>query len=587
MKSQAQSNTSTNNNDNNINSIMTEQDGNILKSALAFVVVRRRLNAKKEGLSISSSLPFTLQLSATSENGRTRSNCVCDNDDDLEKENMIDQDSNNDNHNNDVNEQVILPFLDGINFMSKTKNNKQSTTSHDVATVITSDNNDCSQQRQCPSKISLSTATVEEKNHLIGMLRVARSTAVSLYSKYVYQTLSIDTPKKTSNHKSNHLPHMNTKKSLVYDFQTASLSKIYCRNKVAQSSYNVLDGILLHVTSTLRTMKAQSKRLNTNHEDDNGNDSILYSFMIQNLLGLIVSIDDNHPTINNTPSSNRVGKFYNQNFTKEQTRAFIPSSSTSSTVTVIQSILAICTILHRIVLFDVSLSSEVIEGLCGILRCLYYNHCYCEKRIMKVLLAGYHKNKNESINFDNSDRNGSDRQDSRNRHGSFMKRKYSTTPTNKVGKNDMDTTSKVDEEKNFHKVQIEDVLAVNCLILLEQVIGMSLTLPNATATSSARTAIGSFVPNSRVMQNEIVENILSILHLRLGPDLMIPVPTNDMANMYIVHERRKNNSYRKGDGTGKDTQVKMLRGLNVGAKMMVRLYIYDIVQKLSYHGNST
>lgn len=151
--------------------------------------------------------------------------------------------------------------------------------------------------------------------------------------------------------------------------------------------------------------------------------------------------------------------------------------------------------------------------------------------------------------------------------------------------NDVENLSWQKSDDKFDTVQVEDVLAVNCLVLLEQVIGMSLSLSSRNNTGTKR-----FTSQSK--QNEIIGNVLSVLNSHLGPDLMVPVSTNDMACLFITHERQKRNyhrAYKLQDGGGdisdeKDVgSIHMKNGLNVGAKMMIQLYIYDIVQKLSYH----
>ena len=671
----------------------TEQDENILKSALAFVVLRRRLKARKSGLSFGSPLPFTQQ------SNRQQNESYNDNDNDNDNGNY-DGDRNddyeiNEGENENVNVDIragqsgsltllstshdedddvdrdndreeILPFLNGIDidgFQNKTNGSENGET--------LSSSSNLSKLSQTPSSLT------SPMTHISSMLRVAKSTSLSLYSSgfldatdnandnYYNQncthcatndTGKVDKEKSKQNQKSSisgtrhdkiqHCESSSTQSSplsmknqfsLVYDFKTACMSKVVVtkskkkqanhqqsssfnsssvsasssssipnnaeRKKstnicAAQSSYAVLDGILLHITSQLRAMKQHHyHQQHQQHDSENGDNlektilnNTLYSFIIQNLLEPITVVRNKSHGFDNQDNQHH-NCFQNH---KHHSNNNAPRNNNAQRI---QSILSICTILHRLVLFDTSLSLDIISILCDVLKCLYHGRCH-ERYIVDVLLTGY-KNCNDNVGSDSVDDDGNSTDERNVEATTFMRSRrngfsyYNHNNSERINQkrgfidndNEAESLSQQKSSDKFHSVQIEDVLAVNCLVLLEQVIGMSLSLGTCNNMTTKRIA-------SQSKQNEIIGEVLSTLNSHLGPDLMIPVPTNDMACLFVTHERQKRNyqiAYNlQGGGMdrsdGNDVGVIYIQsGLNVGAKMMIRLYIYDIIKKLSCH----
>jgi hypothetical protein len=664
---------------------MTTDDESILKSALAFVVLKRRLKAKQQGLSsstLSSSLPYLTSTSSQSlsksqeleeDKGHTSGNVSgksshCGS---TKTKITIDPYPNNNEQiiEKDSEEHEVLPFLNGK-------------LSHNGRTNRSNNNNSTSCQK-----------------HLETMLQVAKSTSLSLYSSKMKQYFCSSNDDRPDSNQSNnndddqhhhrqqqqeqqeqhdqqlqqHHPSLSKsssftssksttatniitssssstttsattttssslslfdpsqKYSIIYDYKTASNKKIIpsTHNHSSSSSpsyyhtYAVLDGILLHITCTLRTASnTTSKRFspnynrmqtslstsvtscqNSNHHDHHhiGNEnhppsfSILLTFMIQNLLQPLVSITSIYESRISSSSSSKTTLMMNQ---KQY---------------YIQNILSTCTILHRLVLFDTSLSFYCIIGICKILKLLYYNGGCGGVTYLggSNMTHGSTSSENggDYIQVDGDDCDGEGESAVVEGEGEYADiinvlldgyTKQQANGNNEEN-NPIEDINIDSVEQKCHSIQVQDVATVNILILLEQIIGMSiLLLTDHSSSNSSSTRPTSTTPATTQSKDGWIGDILSILSVHLGPELMIPVSTNDMARLYVIHERQShdrhnnykmkwNGNHQRGSGGGDDhdkQEIELCYGLNVGAKMMLRLYIYDIVQKLSFHNNA-
>ncbi len=628
---------------------MTKDDESILKSALAFVVLKRRLKAKQQGLSSSSltspsssSLPYFTSTSSSQSLSKELKEQTGQDDGGKGEESRNGSHCLNDDGNtktvfdpneqlcvvHDSEEQEILPFLNG-----RLNNNGRR-------------NRSKSNRISCPK-------------HLETMLQVAKSTTLSLYSSKInkyfrsnnddrvdhnqndnhqqqeqhsQQPPSLSTTSSESTTATNIITSSSSSSSstttttsssttttsldpsknysLIYDYKTASIQKIISSNYNHFSlssyyhTYAVLDGILLHIASTFRsTSNTTSSTISsirtlstfstttTSYENKNeyfenhpSSYAIIFTFMIQNLLQPLVSITNS----TSTTSTN------NSSMINQQQQH-------------IQNILSTCTILHRLVIFDTSLSFCCIIGICKILKFLYYNGGCGDCGEGTGMGTNHDSNSSENGDYCvNDDDDGIDcvvdgvKEEGQDEYSDIVN--VLLDGYNKQERNDNDGGSPIhdinDNVEKCQSIQVQDVLTVNLIILLEQIIGMSILL--LTDHNTARTT--SATPNTNGQSKAgWIGDILSILNMHLGPELMIPVSTNDMARLYVSHECQsdvKNHYYKRswnGDHRNGDDdhdvdkqkyKIVLHYGLNVGAKMMLRLFIYDIVQKLSFHNNA-
>jgi hypothetical protein len=601
----------------------SQQDEHIIKSALAFVVLRRRLKAKQNGSSISSSLPF--ESSAGRASALLRKN---DKDDDS-------VDDSNDSNDGEQ-EKEVLPFLNTIRAFSKTNTTTTATSTVSIGgSSNRTDGKDSSSSFLSRSLASSSSSVSTNITHLSSMFQIATNTASSLYAnvhtKLLIPPVAVGAVASTSSgstrrykkDKLNHddgddnktvIPTATAQSSkfanfsFIYDFNTASIPKIttssttsskatattnkrhpkYNDIKKCVSQYAVLDGLLHHITSQLRLMKQQQQqhiRMNTHTKSSFKSSSsaaaaptsskkLLYTFIIQQFLYPIATV------IKSSSNKNNI-----DNYLQNHTIAL-------NHIQYIQNVLSTCSILHRLVLFDSSLSLEIIQTLCQILRCLYYNFCnddYDGGNNMVDILLQLQKAKRTTTKDDTAT-NPTTASTSRKKFKHSKKRKGSTTARRHHEDNN-------DHQNRYHSVNVIDVLAVNCLILLEQVIGMSLTFHfKAKNTISSNIATTNTVVSQLTMaqDDDLTQSILSELNVHLGPDLLIPVSTNDMACMYVAQERHQQSAQfhhndviimKKNKKKGA-VGVQFQNGLDFGAKMMLRLYLYDIVQKLSMYNTT-
>eukprot|EP00978_Attheya_sp_CCMP212_P036572 scaffold167058_cov39-Attheya_sp.AAC.1 len=299
-----------------------------------------------------------------------------------------------------------------------------------------------------------------DTTHISTMIRVAISEALTLYESHeLFHPIEKEAPEI---------------RPIVYDYHAAS-----CHHAMP-SRYAILDGIAKHIASHLR----QSRRLDDDRQPNKKDTSTAFGILYATLLSIV------------RPES---GERRIRKEGREEHQ--------------IRCALAVCTVLHRIMYFDNSNSSEAMRATCFILSDLYYDK--------------FHKDGVTRSPFP----------DSQKSHLS----------------NDNEIATEMVDHNNFLELPcFADILAVNLLYLLEGIIALRLR----SVASSNLSPIAAFI--WRDMKDS------------LGPEIICPVPIQDMAYVYNKESQKK---------YGRNACV-----LEPGSKLLLRMGIYDLSNKLSaYH----
>ena len=388
------------------------------------------------------------------------------------------------------------------------------------------------------SRNSSSTSSISAKDgHLRAMFRIALSTALPLYDTYM-ALLSRE------EHGRLQSPGGKTRQPLpcpIYDCKTASCTiqqiqefdSLVREQSTSPSiqSYAVLDGIISHLATNLNSILAKDgnapahAHVNDNHRNSchSSTESIVYKLLVQPIL----------EQISNSSLAN-----VNANANSRNVNVNHPIEDGGKEVyKCLQSILAMCTILHRLVFQNPSISShlayDVIKGLCHTLKYIYHG--------------------------------GEDSQPRSRNHGHVP----------------------------WMQIQMQDIMVVNCLILLEEVISLRLSQVVRREVRTTVNEFGEYV-EEEVMDtcrvSEVSGEILTVVNGILGgggggddESLILPVPIQEMAAFYVRHEAMS-----RSNGAGSSMRGGMQMeggygGLGAGSKMMLRISLFDLVQKLTSH----
>ena len=413
--------------------------------------------------------------------------------------------------------------------------------------------------------------------------------------------------------------------TLVYDYHSASLHKYpssslaknynnkdNCSQHVVESetSYKILDGIVHHIVSTLQSLQ-QHLSEKEKESYSNGNNSCIsddgYSEQSEKIEvdhhdgDTTVQNEDRTRDVNVTSLNENILQkyFFTPLLLNATTKGDINTESSfdfpfNNKFNQIEIIMALCTVLHRIVFLDTSnlttrsgtgIGSIIIQLLCKLLRSLY---------------------------------------DGDSQHG-YQPLKITTNQLNRES-----------------IINLPDVLTVNCLRLLESIIALRLQrcysqsqtkpLPYQRKTYpfySHQCQRSNNSHNWKKIQAQIVEQMaedtLSQMKANLGENLVVPVSFKSMASFYqrdCLEKRKSSYHQNKGQGghaneacgsfmpnnigqnggemqeimkprwenkvNNKDIGMKkvfdtktMVQYLDTGSKLMLRLCLYDIIQKLS------
>ena len=392
------------------------------------------------------------------------------------------------------------------------------------------------------SRNSSSPSSISAKDgHLRAMFRIALSTALPLYETYMSLLSREERGRFQSQGENTRQPLP----SPIYDCKTASCTiqqiqefDSLVREQSTSPSiqvYAVLDGIISHLATNLNSTLAKDGNApahvhdNDNHQNSchSSTGSIVYKLLIQPILDQIsnsslangnvnVSVNANSRNVNHPIDDGGI-KVYK----------------------CLQSILAMCTILHRLVFQNPSISShlayDIIKGLCHTLKYIYHG--------------------------------GEDGQPRSRNHGHV--------PWMQI------------------QMQMQDIMVVNCLILLEEVVSLRLSQVVRREVCTTVNEFGEYV-EEEVMDtcrvSEVSGEILTVVNGILGgggggddESLILPVPIQEMAGFYVRHETM---SRSKGGGSSMRGGMQMeggYGGLGAGSKMMLRISLFDLVQKLTSH----
>eukprot|EP00979_Chaetoceros_neogracilis_P016182 scaffold7275_cov233-Chaetoceros_neogracile.AAC.1 len=385
------------------------------------------------------------------------------------------------------------------------------------------------------------TSISSKEEHIRAMFRIALSTALPLYDPYILSSLH-------SGHRRQH-QHRPLLSSPIYDCQTASWTLQQMKQFVKEKShsrakdgtgehqvestsensssssiqsYAVLDGIVSHLASNLNSLLAKHEE--SDHRDKSDRQNPMSKGVIYNLFLC--------PLVDNIfgPSSSHGNADANANNNEDAQRKDL------------QSVMGMFTVVHRLIFQNnVSTSShlvqDVVKGICHTLKWLYYGE-------------------GKDSNFPSSSR------------------KYA--------------------------IQMQDIVVVNCLILLEEVISLRLSRVMRMEVVTVLNEFGEYVEQEVIDSCRISEAAGEILNLVNGimgagnsdddgscseESLILPVPLQDMAGFHVRHAERAGRARCKGMHLGATDNMGTEdgRGLGAGSKMMLRLSLFDLVRKLTSH----
>ena len=510
------------------NAPCTEEDEHILKTALAFVVLRRRLknsinsNAKSTSSSSTSStsqsIPVLRSLTASEDienssiitpsqysNAGSRTNInnsgesSCSNPLKRKRQKIAKEDEFSEKNKNaldDKDERTPLPFLRGIRLGTNSNLGGRTSTRAEPFTVIEA-----------------------KKLHIKNMFQIALSTALPLYGPYIssLKSVQISTISNEKPSSSN-----TTRTSPIYDYTTASRTKEEMKILISRdehiipsatssvASYAVLDGVLSNLASNLRSLSSHKHRMEREEAEksthrhitalDGGKSEyphgIVYSLFIGSLTEKI--LDEN-------------------------------CDETSCA----QTVLAMCTILHRLVFLDSSSSfklfSDVMISICEIMKRLYHGELFLASRKRGSLREGKRPNGEKTL-----------------------------------------------------MIRLPDILAVNCIILLEEIIQFHLS---NISTNCSYESSGMCGDEMNTILSEGAGKILNVLNIALE-QLILPVPVEEMAAFYIRYVEKIDGRIRAIQRLNNVSQdVESAHScLNSGAKMMLHTSLFGLIQNLStYH----
>jgi len=538
---------------------ITKADENILKTALAFVVLRQRV--KKNNAATSNGRITSSSRSKVI--GGTRSSAEEQSSHEFNSDNVT-QSQCQSLHSNQDQGSGVISSGSGSSSSSNRLKRKYPGQDYDSQDNIDNDydpgplpflrriNLSALSDRNSARGASLAqplTESAAKRRHISTMFRIALSTAHPLYLPFISSLKSIqEDGTRMDDADSDAGSDTNVIPSTVYDCKTASWTREEMESEMLSFSpqpqapsspsiatYSVLDGILAQLVSDLNSFVAYQNHLDihvralemeqgqyqdsslSNHNKDDSGNGIVYSLFIAPLMEKLFHVGDG-----NMDENKRV-----------------------------QMILTMCTILQRVVFLGSSLSSslssssnlvdDVMVGICGVFKALYYHD------FPPIPLP---------IDVEGQETHG---------FGKIM-------------------------------VQLPDILAVNCLVLLEEIVSLKLSKAAAVCNSSFEQQeciydcdSDDYHEISASALSEAAGDILNVLNVALG-ELILPIPVQEMAAFCISDMEQRDNLVRSEieysgllNRVGNlDVPVEFLnRGLNTGAKMMLRMSLFDLIQKLS------
>ncbi len=523
---------------------VTNADENILKTALAFVVLRQRVNKKNaitEAISSSQITDTTGNRLHRSRNNKSSNSPVFGEDGEVfyRKGNVAVAYSVSTSISTSVTHSDTSSDGKGIGSLKRKHPGQDfASINHDpgpMPFLRRIDLSALSSEQREPL-----TESEAKRKHISTMFRISLSSAHPLYVPFITSLQSslernLDNPGTdveeeivgdADDDAAEERMNSDTIPSIVYDCKSASWTceemkyeSLSFPHAEASSSpsisiYLALDGILTQLACDLNSFNSYLNRQREMHHNTNQELNLRYkngivsSLFIQPLMEKIFCIQDGNMDGNQS----------------------------------VHMILTMCTVLQRIAFLDSSSSSsssflldDILVGICGVLKTLYY------QEYSPIVVEG---------------------------QGALPR---------------------------FRKIMIQlpDILAVNCLVLLEEII--SLKLSKAIAVCEQSHGVSDFSDEYQYhglkarSLSDAAGDMLNVLNVSLG-ELVLPIPVQEMAAFSIRDlEARERMVRGEAEQSGLfniygqlDGIVEVLhRGLNTGAKMMLRMSLFDLVQKLS------
>ncbi len=272
----------------------------------------------------------------------------------------------------------------------------------------------------------------------------------------------------------------------------------------------------------------------------------------------------------------------------------------------VQTVLAICTIIHHMVYSDPSseaLFLDALSGLSQIISSLYHG-----KWKVKIEM-----DEDMSTSTFDDGRMDEGRRKTREKERRTMNRSeqtkqnewFSRSMRRREGKC---ASTNISSRKSLHCIQ--DIVAVNCLILMDEIIQLKLSyVQKSTALLGfTQTDIHRNDIHCARESSDAAREIIHELNSSLGTCITLPISTQELARFYVQHAKREqyyNYAYNQQPQQKEIFQfprefnqsqydrvseegTKMIilphdRRLNAGARIMLRLSVFDLIQKLSCH----
>ena len=470
--------------------LLSLEEENCLKSALAFVVIRSRI---KRALEKECKDKYAIETNSENKIKRSKSRL-------LTNESI-------DGKNDDLSNCSLKPMLQGLLSPShlRVRNIVDTTNKHQTQKVY-------SKELKNDHKTSLNFSTsnlISKKSHILSMFRVALSITLPLYDNVLIvpgsvnfknerPPDSINVPndsahkKMSMNDNSSMLVEKNKFFPPVYDLNAVVLPISQQKSEYAQKTYGVLDGLLANIASHLVAMIYQpsfstDSDIEKSTKQQSENVSNLISNGLLELMFPAIFVELNSGSMIPSSSSSSL----NNTVTDEsilQDECLCSSSNA-------QTILSICTVLHRISYVNTSteLGIIAIQALARLLNVLYHDKCQ--------------------------------------RPLQFLDSQQTNSMVTKEDKN----KSNEKEENTLYLPKLADVIAVNCLYLLEGI--TALQLQNAQRNQNPR--VNMEIPDKNGNKaSQLASRIIFELQHELS-SITVPIRATAMAQFYHIECKRQ------------------------------------------------
>ncbi|KAL7455608.1 hypothetical protein ACHAWC_007146 [Mediolabrus comicus] len=257
-----------------------------------------------------------------------------------------------------------------------------------------------------------------------------------------------------------------------------------------------------------------------------------------------------------------------------------------------QQIMAACHVLHRLLLLDENCStigSDCVAMVCTILTDLYNDKCIIGRNEGGANNKSRHLDDPDSRQVGQEDKGGkhqvvpsrwsyppscynTHRQERHKEALYAMSQCYNPTGAPITGMKRSATTQSHDESTSsppIQRLRLGDVLAVNLLRLLEGASAIRLHFRQRYAGQQCGNGYGA----SRTATSTAAREVLQEVRSKMDHQLLLPIHMNDAAVVYLEN---LNSQHQRSGKVGDHF-------LRPGAKMMLRIHLFGLLQKLSMY----